>query len=127
MKLSQLSILFILPFIHSFVQANPLKVGSWMGNLNLQNTHELIFQFEVDPNQKITIKNGGEIVEMKDYQIENDSIKDRKSTRLNSSHVRISYAVFCLKKKKKIKKNIKNKKIRHRTAVARHIEKLEGI
>src|SRR5690554_7092999 len=26
-------------------------------------------------------------------------IEDRKSTRLNSSHVRISYAVFCLKKK----------------------------
>src|SRR3989442_10938077 len=29
-------------------------------------------------------------------------LRDRKSTRLNSSHVRISYAVFCLKKKKKI-------------------------
>src|SRR3989442_9590887 len=29
--------------------------------------------------------------------------RDRKSTRLNSSHVRISYAVFCLKKKKKNK------------------------
>src|SRR5690554_7161561 len=29
--------------------------------------------------------------------------RDRKSTRLNSSHVRISYAVFCLKKKKKLK------------------------
>src|SRR5204863_5526551 len=28
--------------------------------------------------------------------------EDRKSTRLNSSHVEISYAVFCLKKKKKI-------------------------
>src|SRR2546427_8625492 len=28
--------------------------------------------------------------------------KDRKSTRLNSSHSQISYAVFCLKKKKKI-------------------------
>src|SRR3989442_2433915 len=28
-------------------------------------------------------------------------VTDRKSTRLNSSHVRISYAVFCLKKKKK--------------------------
>src|SRR5690554_7584829 len=28
------------------------------------------------------------------------SYLDRKSTRLNSSHVRISYAVFCLKKKK---------------------------
>src|SRR5215813_2066979 len=30
--------------------------------------------------------------------------QDRKSTRLNSSHVRISYAVFCLKKKKKYAK-----------------------
>src|SRR5207249_5410190 len=30
---------------------------------------------------------------------------DRKSTRLNSSHVSISYAVFCLKKKKKIEKD----------------------
>src|SRR5256884_2547354 len=29
-----------------------------------------------------------------------DKIKDRKSTRLNSSHGYISYAVFCLKKKK---------------------------
>src|SRR3712207_8354591 len=29
---------------------------------------------------------------------------DRKSTRLNSSHANISYAVFCLKKKKKIEK-----------------------
>src|SRR5436309_11680691 len=33
---------------------------------------------------------------------------DRKSTRLNSSHVKISYAVFCLKKKKK--KQEKNQK-----------------
>src|SRR2546427_10625555 len=32
--------------------------------------------------------------------------RDRKSTRLNSSHSQISYAVFCLKKKKK-KKNIR--------------------
>src|SRR5215469_10832746 len=29
-----------------------------------------------------------------------NSVPDRKSTRLNSSHVEISYAVFCLKKKK---------------------------
>src|SRR5690242_21288076 len=34
--------------------------------------------------------------------------KDRKSTRLNSSHMSISYAVFCLKKKKN-----KQKKIQH--------------
>src|SRR5699024_11502466 len=34
---------------------------------------------------------------------------DRKSTRLNSSHVSISYAVFCLKKKKKKENNTENK------------------
>src|SRR5690625_6153411 len=33
--------------------------------------------------------------------------KDRKSTRLNSSHVAISYAVFCLKKKNKKQKKTK--------------------
>src|SRR2546426_8488302 len=33
------------------------------------------------------------------------SRRDRKSTRLNSSHLVISYAVFCLKKKKKQKRN----------------------
>src|SRR5436309_11049345 len=32
--------------------------------------------------------------------------RDRKSTRLNSSHVKISYAVFCLKKKKLLRKNV---------------------
>src|SRR3712207_8807429 len=31
------------------------------------------------------------------------TMEDRKSTRLNSSHANISYAVFCLKKKKKTK------------------------
>src|SRR5690606_1607758 len=31
------------------------------------------------------------------------SLQDRKSTRLNSSHVKISYAVFCLKKKRRMK------------------------
>src|SRR5438270_10505154 len=36
--------------------------------------------------------------------------RDRKSTRLNSSHSQISYAVFCLKKKKKQQTPINNKK-----------------
>src|SRR5690349_23912311 len=35
-----------------------------------------------------------------------DSRRDRKSTRLNSSHVEISYAVFCLKKKKNIEQQL---------------------
>src|SRR3712207_7773303 len=34
------------------------------------------------------------------YYLVTDSEADRKSTRLNSSHANISYAVFCLKKKK---------------------------
>src|SRR5258705_9178572 len=37
--------------------------------------------------------------------VSRDRGEDRKSTRLNSSHLGISYAVFCLKKKKKYKKN----------------------
>src|SRR2546427_9570701 len=36
-------------------------------------------------------------------RLEADEWGDRKSTRLNSSHSQISYAVFCLKKKKKEK------------------------
>src|SRR2546427_6816429 len=37
----------------------------------------------------------------------NPALRDRKSTRLNSSHSQISYAVFCLKKKKKTMTKIK--------------------
>src|SRR5438445_1619567 len=33
-------------------------------------------------------------------QVAHPGVEDRKSTRLNSSHANISYAVFCLKKKK---------------------------
>src|SRR5690625_5722288 len=39
--------------------------------------------------------------DVRDGKIPAEEISDRKSTRLNSSHVAISYAVFCLKKKKK--------------------------
>src|SRR5262245_64621811 len=44
------------------------------------------------------------------------STVDRKSTRLNSSHLGISYAVFCLKKKKKIKQK-DNIKLQHKIPV----------
>src|SRR5947209_15698735 len=40
---------------------------------------------------------------------------DRKSTRLNSSHANISYAVFCLKKKKKLINIEKNQRKRLKT------------
>src|SRR5436309_8913761 len=42
---------------------------------------------------------GGELVGEPALKI--TGAQDRKSTRLNSSHVKISYAVFCLKKKKR--------------------------
>src|SRR3712207_7515305 len=42
-----------------------------------------------DPESVITVR-----------MTEGDELRDRKSTRLNSSHANISYAVFCLKKKK---------------------------
>src|SRR5689334_24715687 len=41
----------------------------------------------------------------------NEKDRDRKSTRLNSSHSSISYAVFCLKKKKKKKQTSKHNSI----------------
>src|SRR5690554_7505560 len=58
--------------------------------------------------KRILIKIGGRLGSefqnalVKLVYIEFVQCQDRKSTRLNSSHVRISYAVFCLKKKKKI-------------------------
>src|SRR5437868_9566796 len=42
-----------------------------------------------------------------------NALADRKSTRLNSSHVSISYAVFCLKKKKKTKPKQHKKKTKN--------------
>src|SRR2546427_9629240 len=62
-----------------------------------QHPHDLfmelaaLFERPVARNLGLSLKEGRELHE----QI------DRKSTRLNSSHSQISYAVFCLKKKKK--------------------------
>src|SRR5438874_3529976 len=42
--------------------------------------------------------------------------RDRKSTRLNSSHVEISYAVFCLKKKKKKRNRTSAAQLQHPAA-----------
>src|SRR5436190_15874055 len=52
-------------------------------------------------------KISGERSEMGHYPTSRPlAAEDRKSTRLNSSHTVISYAVFCLKKKKNIKERI---------------------
>src|SRR5258707_4381344 len=41
--------------------------------------------------------------------------RDRKSTRLNSSHANISYAVFCLKKKKQEAGHMRSNPVQHET------------
>src|SRR5437667_6633927 len=48
------------------------------------------------------IERGGLRAELHVYGFALDLVGDRKSTRLNSSHITISYAVFCLKKKIRI-------------------------
>src|SRR6478672_5076755 len=50
---------------------------------------------------------------------------DRKSTRLNSSHDQISYAVFCLKKKKKKCDAVKANRHGHVAEGGEHTERLE--
>src|SRR3712207_7232700 len=54
-------------------------------DFHIDESEEFFYQLEGDINLRI---------------IEDGKPKDRKSTRLNSSHANISYAVFCLKKKK---------------------------
>src|SRR5688572_31434560 len=59
---------------------------------------------ELDPDIKIMFITGFAAVALNP-----DANADRKSTRLNSSHSQISYAVFCLKKKKnKDRRNTQN-------------------
>src|SRR2546430_4884667 len=48
-------------------------------------------------------------------------VGDRKCTRLNSSHSQISYAVFCLKKKKKTKSNYKASNKNRENIVSSHM------
>src|SRR3989442_2660930 len=64
---------FVYPFLHGLMLSfEPLEGGTWSNYIKFFNTEH------VPPS------------------------RDRKSTRLNSSHVRISYAVFCLKKKTRL-------------------------
>src|SRR5690554_7749281 len=67
----------------------PGKHHIWLVKLPLDERNLL----ELDPRNAF-LRYWQQVVNMPDQE------QDRKSTRLNSSHVRISYAVFCLKKKK---------------------------
>src|SRR5690554_7295083 len=84
------------------IKKNPLKqmiaavsVGMYNGEAVLDLDYDEDSNADTDLNVIMT-ENGG-FVEIQGTA----EAEDRKSTRLNSSHVRISYAVFCLKKKKR--------------------------
>src|SRR3712207_8940127 len=68
-------------------QKQSKEFKSAKGNINVKHIGKSILEVQLAKDLKHieSISNGGE---------------DRKSTRLNSSHANISYAVFCLKKKK---------------------------
>src|SRR5690606_40252350 len=61
----------------------------------IENKSSSILEFNIEVLD--TLSNNLKDAQVKIYYEDSD----RKSTRLNSSHVKISYAVFCLKKKKK--------------------------
>src|SRR5438874_4589117 len=55
-----------------------------------------------EPPLTYRLRHGGGVTPERHRRVIQHAASDRKSTRLNSSHVEISYAVFCLKKKKKM-------------------------
>src|SRR5690606_2239379 len=104
----------ILPFEVDFYKHSGMKVD-YVGNPLLDAISDYTFNpnFRQDNNLSeepiIALLPGSRkmeideiLPEMVELSFSFPKHQDRKSTRLNSSHVKISYAVFCLKKKKKI-------------------------
>src|SRR5438874_5499141 len=85
-------------------QATPAPpVGTALGPHGV-NIMEFVKQFNAKTAQAQGMVTPVEVTIYKDRTFTFITKTDRKSTRLNSSHVEISYAVFCLKKKKNAKK-----------------------
>src|SRR5688572_11846219 len=105
--------------LHSFIIDSDIDQPD-MCVLVLQNTSEYNYSQDTKQGDTLEIKIGpddakagfvfkGEIIGIEpifdagsESRVTIRAFKDRKSTRLNSSHSQISYAVFCLKKKKKL-------------------------
>src|SRR2546427_3286891 len=73
--------------------------------LGHESRGRLVTEVHGDPRQRgdagCVQRVGGLVRRILGHVLLEDAAQDRKSTRLNSSHSQISYAVFCLKKKKK--------------------------
>src|SRR3989442_10046045 len=76
--------------------ANPAKIEQYSGINHVDDKDDA---FHLADLQRLNILPKAHVYDPELRPVR-DLLRDRKSTRLNSSHVRISYAVFCLKKKK---------------------------
>src|SRR5690554_7507850 len=76
---------------------NVARFGSWHPDFTPANAKQALLAFKGDVYTGLNAEDFSEA----DFDFAQAHLRmlDRKSTRLNSSHVRISYAVFCLKKK----------------------------
>src|SRR5690606_39296272 len=107
---------YLIPFPFFFLFYDPATPEIY--TLSLHDALPILFGISPNPDLKpetsrsfeLGLKQGFQLGHFKGlfnmagfYQHYKNTIElDRKSTRLNSSHVKISYAVFCLKKKKQI-------------------------
>src|SRR5690625_6790929 len=79
---------------------NPLNLNT-DGNAEMIETPSITIRNERGPKGDITTPASELLIKaITELEAGKHTYEDRKSTRLNSSHVAISYAVFCLKKKK---------------------------
>src|SRR5256884_4463511 len=79
------------PLFRSEIALAPPDLRRWFRRLGIEKSWGT-----ADSRSSLTLATGGTF-----NRVEGLPVVDRKSTRLNSSHGYISYAVFCLKKKKK--------------------------
>src|SRR5690554_2220057 len=97
-----------IPRVHEIVESSKEKLLKAVANIDFPVVMKVVGPLHKSDAQGVilNIANTEEVSETFDQLMNIDDVTaviDRKSTRLNSSHVRISYAVFCLKKKKKKK------------------------
>src|SRR5690606_41753779 len=81
----------------SLHDALPIFIGRVVGQFRLCHIQQLL---AAGNSHEIDHAVADEQINIRGFFPTHIVLRDRKSTRLNSSHVKISYAVFCLKKKK---------------------------
>src|SRR5437773_7412026 len=83
-------------FVQSQRRHHPIGIGLVLGEDAVPTRIESLHRHVAREAHRLDSRNGCQLIENLVL-----CSRDRKSTRLNSSHITISYAVFCLKKKKK--------------------------